>query len=124
MVMNPRDQGALNFHAGLAAEECVARQYRTQGAKVAATRWRGKNGEIDLVVTDGKETVFVEVKRARNFVRAAQSLGSRQIRRICDAALEYVDRLPMGTLTPMRFDVALVDASGRVRIIPNAFGSW
>lgn len=114
----------MNYQAGAAAEESAARCYQASGAQVAETRWRGKFGEIDLVVQDGEETVFVEVKRAREFARAAQALGHRQIQRICDAALEYVDRLPNGSLTQMRFDLALVDGRGAVRIIPNAFGGW
>lgn len=115
-------RGARNYHAGKAAEDSVARRYMAQGASVTDTRWRGRGGEIDLVVRDGEDVVFVEVKRARDFARAAASLGQRQIRRLCDAAAEYVGNLPTGLMTPMRFDLALVDAEGRVRVIANAFG--
>ena len=122
MTLERRRRGQRNYHAGCAAEDSVARDYAGRGALLRETRWRGQGGEVDLIVEDGEDVVFVEVKRARDFATAAQALGERQIRRICDAAAEYVGRLPRGLLTPMRFDLALVDAQGRVSVIPNAFG--
>ena len=53
---------------------------------------------------------------------AAARLSRRQMDRICMAALIYADKLPGGALTDIRFDAALVDATGRVEIIENAFG--
>jgi putative endonuclease len=35
---------------------------------------------------------------------------------------EYLGKIPNGSLTDVRFDVALVNALGEVRIIENAFG--
>ena len=67
-------------------------------------------------------TVFVEVKSAPDFARAADSLGPRQIARIRAAALEFVATLPAGQDSEMRFDVALVDGIGRIEIIVNALG--
>jgi putative endonuclease len=87
-----------------------------------AERWRGAAGEIDLVVREGARVVFVEVKAARSFDSAAQRLGRRQMDRLCAAAEEFVGQEPAGLLTEMRFDLALVDGSGRVRVIENAFG--
>ena len=50
-------------------------------------------------------------------------LGSpRQVRRLYAAAEEFLGQHPGGTLTEVRFDVALVDGQGDTRIIENAFG--
>jgi len=114
--------GANAYHAGLSAEEAVARDYQRRGFTVAAQRWRGKGGEIDLILRDDAGLVFVEVKKSRDFARAAQRITQRQMQRICLSAEEFIAREPRGSLTPMRFDVALVDQMGQVEIIENAFG--
>lgn len=100
----------------------VARQYRDQGYEPVAKRWRGRSGEIDLILRRGAEHVFVEVKKSASHARAAERIGGRQIARICNAALEFCGCLPTGLMTPMRFDAALVDQFGQVQILENAFG--
>ncbi|UFS66380.1 YraN family protein [Paracoccus denitrificans] len=115
-------QGAVAYSAGRLAEESAAREYRRRGYDVMAERWRGRGGEIDLILCRDDEYTFVEVKKSRFHDRAAERIGARQIARICNAALEYCGRLPAGLLTAMRFDAALVDQFGRVEIIENAFG--
>ncbi|MGB1207805.1 MAG: YraN family protein [Paracoccaceae bacterium] len=115
-------QGRSNYYAGRAAEEAVARWYCGQGGVLCETRWRGQGGEIDLIVRDGDTVVFVEVKKSRDFDRAAQALSQRQMGRIAMAAGEFLDTQPAGSLTPARFDVALVDDLGRIEVLENAFG--
>ncbi|QRZ13985.1 YraN family protein [Paracoccus methylovorus] len=115
-------QGALAYSAGRFAEESVAREYRQRGYEVMAERWRGRGGEIDLILRKDDEYVFVEVKKSRLHDWAAERINARQIARICNSALEYCGRLPAGLLTAMRFDAALVDQFGRVDIIESAFG--
>lgn len=114
--------GTVSYHAGLAAEDQVATLYARKGMEIAARRWRGRAGEIDLVVRDGAGFVFIEVKKSDSHAHAAERLSRRQMDRICLSASEYVADAPGGQLTDMRFDVALVDALGRVEILENAFG--
>jgi Holliday junction resolvase-like predicted endonuclease len=45
------------------AEEVAARHLAAHGLRVVARNFRVKGGELDLVCTDGKTTVFVEVRR-------------------------------------------------------------
>src|SRR5690606_4578333 len=116
-------RGAVSCSAGRLAEEAVAREYSQSGYQVMSERWRGRSGEIDLILSKGDEYIFVEVKKSRSHDWAALRLGARQIARICNAALEYCGRLPAGLLTAMRFDAAIVDQFGRVEIIENAFGA-
>ncbi|KIN63253.1 UPF0102 domain containing protein [Sulfitobacter noctilucicola] len=114
-------RGRASFHAGLAAEHRIAQDYERRGFTIARRRWRGKGGEIDLIVRDGATLIFVEVKQSKSLARAAQSLSARQIQRICHSAEEFIGNEPMGCLTDMRIDVALVDGIGDVQIIENAF---
>lgn len=115
--------GAVSYHAGLSAEDQVARDYQGRGMRVEQHRWRGKGGEIDLIVRDGDGYVFVEVKKSHNHARAAERLGPRQIQRLFDAASEYLGQCKDGLNTPARFDVALVDAIGRIEIVENALSA-
>lgn len=43
-------QGRVNYFAGLAAEEQVAAHYQCLGYELEACRWRGRYGEIDLIM--------------------------------------------------------------------------
>lgn len=115
--------GAVSYHAGLSAEAQVARDYERRGLPVAAHRWRGKGGEIDLIARDGNGYVFVEVKKSRSHARAAERLTQRQIGRLFDAAAEFLGQCKTGLNTLARFDVALVDAQGRIEIVENALAA-
>ncbi len=111
--------GLASYHAGLAAEDQVARLYEKRGNTLIARRWRGKGGEIDLIMRDGDTVIFIEVKQSRTHDRAAQHLGVAQIARLYTAAAEFVDGEPLGQLTEVRLDAALVDAAGQIEILQN-----
>jgi putative endonuclease len=105
--------------AGQSAEDAVARHYVDLGYELAARRWRGGVGEVDLIFRDGEACIFVEVKKSRSFARAADLLRPAQTRRFIQAATVFVGDEPKGQLTEMRFDVALVDAAGTIKILEN-----
>ncbi|MBL9056665.1 MAG: YraN family protein [Rhodobacteraceae bacterium] len=115
--------GLQSYRAGLHAEEAVERVYNRSGRMVCARRWRGISGEIDLIARDGAEVIFIEVKQSRTHDEAALHLSERQIARICGAAAEFIGGEPAGQLTPVRFDLALVDGAGRIEILENAFAA-
>lgn len=119
--------GQLAYHAGNAAESVVARHYCAKGLEIAATRWRAARakggGEIDLIVRNGAQVIFIEVKKSRSHAQAAQMLGSRQMARIARSAAVFLADEPTGQDTEARFDVALVDSFGRVEIIENAYAA-
>ena len=115
--------GARSYHAGLAAESIVVQHYERSGRAICARRWRGTAGEIDLIARDGAEVIFIEVKQSKTHARAAEHLTPRQMARIYGAASEFIGNEPTGQRTAVRFDVALVDALGRVEILENAFAA-
>lgn len=114
-------RGAMSYQAGLAAEKSVAAHYVHGGLAILAERWRGSQGEIDLVAQDGDAIVFIEVKKSRSHAQAAARLTRRQMDRIYGAGSEFLATQPRGQLTDVRFDVALVDGQGQVDVIENAF---
>lgn len=115
--------GAVAYYDGLAAEDGVERSYAAQGHEIAERRWRCAAGEIDLITRKGGEVFFIEVKKARSIPEAAERLGARQQARIARAAEAFLGGEPSGTNTPARFDVALVDRTGQMEIIENAFAA-
>jgi putative endonuclease len=112
--------GQMAHHGGVSAELSVERHYARRGHVLLARRWRGSSGEIDLVFRSDAGFVFVEVKKSRSFAMAARRVSDAQKRRILAAASEFVAGEPEGQLSPMRFDVALCDATGAIEILENA----
>ncbi len=118
-----RLRGAAAWASGASAEDAVARAYEKRGLTVAARRWRSPWGEADLILRDGAWVVVVEVKKARSLEEAAHRLTRRQMDRLCAAAQAFCEGEPRGSLTELRFDLALADGMGRVRIVENAWGA-
>lgn len=116
-----KSRGRMSYESGLAAEDRISTDYERRGFPIARKRWRGKSGEIDLVFQDTGGLVFVEVKQSRDFDSALNNLSEHQIARLFAAAEEYVANEPNGSLTDVRFDVALVNQRGEFKIIENAF---
>ena len=79
------------------------------------------SGEIDLIARDGNRVIFVEVKQSHSHDAALAHLGPRQMQRIWNAASEFLAGEPLGQLTEVRLDVALVDGVGRVKVIRDAW---
>lgn len=97
----------------------MRRAYQARGCTCLATRWCGGGGEIDLIFQRGDLLVFVEVKASRSFTRAIESLTPAQLGRIQTTALEYLAAHPDVAKLDMRFDLAVVEGSGRFRVLPN-----
>jgi putative endonuclease len=114
-----QNTGLRSYHAGLAAEAQVAQFYERSGNILVAKRWRGKSGEIDLIMRDGAQVIFIEVKQSRTHAQAAEHLSARQIARLYAAAAEFVESEPLGQLTEVRLDAALVDGAGQIEILQN-----
>lgn len=114
--------GARSYHGGLAAEEIVLGHYLARGHALRARRWRGRAGEIDLILASADGYVFVEVKSSATHARALGSLSSRQIGRIATAAAEYMALHPGAPHDGARVDLAVVDARGVVEVVENITG--
>lgn len=118
------DRGVRAFQSGVSAEIAVERHYHDQGLRTVARRWRRQGvGELDLVMRQGEVLVFVEVKKSRDFARAAERLTARQVARIFDGATAFLSTEPKGEMTECRFDVALVNERGEIHILENALSA-
>jgi putative endonuclease len=119
-----RDKGRRAWLSGVHAEMAAADAYARGRAQVLEARWRGQGGEIDLILRAGATYVFCEVKKAPDPDTACARLRPAQVRRLHAAAAEYLGGRPEGQLADCRFDLAAVDAAGRVEIRENAFGHF
>ena len=108
---------------GFAAEARAEAFLASRGLTGIARNVRCRGGEIDLVMRDGAEWVFVEV-RARadaRFGGAAASVGAGKQRRLAIAAQWYLlGRFGQRPWPPCRFDVVAFEA-GEPRWIRAAF---
>ena len=113
-------QGTTNHLARLAAEHSVIAEYAGRAHHILAHRWRGAAGEIDLIFADGNVLIFIEVKKSRSHDAAWRNLSHTQQKLIYRPATEYLADTGRSLATNMRFDVALVDRQGNIRMMENA----
>ncbi len=120
--------GKLSGHLarGAAAEQLAARHLQSRGLHLVTTNFRGKLGELDLVMTEGEVLVVVEVRfLARiTLTSPAESVGREKQRRIVRTTRLFLLQFPRYADWPIRFDV--VDVTGDlnaplIRWLPAAF---
>ena len=109
--------------AGSLAEAQALDYLRSQGLRPIAANVRLRCGEIDLIMADGDQCVFVEVRR-RNSLRyggAAASVTSRKQARLRAAAQAWL-AWRMGALAwpPMRINVVAFEGDALIWL-PGAF---
>lgn len=96
---------ARNNVLGAWGETLAAEFLRKKHYKLLAARYRSRFGEIDLIVSDRKFLVFVEVKlrRSSKFADASAYVDSYKQNRIRTTASVYLSQNP--TILQPRFDV-------------------
>jgi putative endonuclease len=107
---------------GNAAEARAATHLTESGLKLVATKFRCKCGEIDLIMRDGEQLVFVEVRYRKSniFGSAAESVTSRKQQKLVLTAQYYLQSRKVDR--PCRFDVVGISGNGEVNWVRNAFG--
>lgn len=103
-------------------EERVAFYLEREGYELLARNWRCKRGEIDIIARDGHVLVFVEVKTrcSTRLGTAAEAVDRHKRERLRELALCYISKTGQAAAA-YRFDVAAVDAAGKVLLIKDAF---
>lgn len=107
---------------GKIAEEEAARFYIKSGYQVLARNWRHSEGELDLVVDNEEERVFVEVK-SRSKAQGpspTRNLSWKQKKRIFTGARKFLNQHP--AKQSIRFDViGYIHETGELEHYPDAF---
>jgi putative endonuclease len=96
-------------NAGFAAEKLAATFLVERGLKLITQNYHCRFGEIDLVMTDGKTLVFVEVRLRSNtrFGSAAMSITPQKQQKLILTAQLYCQQHTVQS--PCRFDVVLMN---------------
>lgn len=118
--MDRATNGKLSYLKGQAAENQIALAYERNGFEIVDRRWKSKDGEIDLVARHDQKLYFIEVKSSKTFDSAVQQITPRQQKRIHDCALQYLAEKAGRIDVDCRFDAALVDGAGRIKVLPGA----
>ena len=106
---------------GRKGERLVASYLKKQGCKILKTNYRTPFGEADIIVLDGEEVAFVEVKTrtSDSYGQPSEAVGKDKQQRYRRIAECYW--LQTGEEPNARFDVAEVWSDGRIEYIKNAF---
>ena len=121
-MIGPRPaRGRAAQRRGISAEAAASAALEAAGWTIVARRHRTAAGEIDLIADRYGLLAFIEVKARPTLAGAAWSLGPKQRARLLAAAEIVLAAHPDWGPAGIRFDVLLVDATGTVRRIEDAF---
>jgi putative endonuclease len=109
------------YATGIAAEDLACAALQADGWIIRARRLRTKAGEVDAVAEKAGILALIEVKHRRYLAEAAAAITTRQKSRLLGACEIILGDHPDWGINGVRFDVLLVDPSGRVRRIIDAF---
>jgi putative endonuclease len=99
----------MNDHhlRGAALEAIAERWLSARGLHSVAKNFRCKAGEIDLVMRDGTQLAFIEVRfrSSDRYGSAAESVTAAKQRRLVQAAQVFIETHPQWRNCSCRFDV-------------------
>lgn len=111
---------------GAWAEDTALAFLIARGMRAVDRNYRCRHGEIDLIMRDGEDLVFAEVRyrSARALVSAAESVDAAKQRRLAASAEHFLQRHREHAVRGCRFDFVSVsgnDPRPRVDWIRDAF---
>ena len=123
---HPVDAGRDDRRAlGAEGEALAAEWYLDNGYQILDRNWRRREGELDLIVRQGKTVVFCEVKtrstdRFGSGVESVLEAKQRRIRKLAGRWLSELTPASGRSRVDVRFDVVAI-TSGRIEVIQDAF---
>ncbi len=77
---------------GYLGEELAEKHLINKGYTILKKNYTVRGGEIDIIATDGKSLVFVEVKTRKTdlFGSAGEAVDSKKIAHMCTAAERFI----------------------------------
>jgi putative endonuclease len=119
VLPRPR-QNSSTYVRGIDAETAACLALVRHGWTVLARRFRTEAGEI-IIAAQPDLLAIIEVKARRTLTDAALALSPRQRGRLIAAADIALAEHPEWAREGMRFDLMVVDSTGTVRRIADAF---
>ena len=114
-----------HLHRGADAEKSALQYLRANGLQLVEQNYRCAAGELDMVMLDNRELVFVEVRYrgSERFGGAARSVDAGKQRKLRRAGESFLQTYA-GPFTGCRFDVVAVTGAApgyRMDWISDAF---
>jgi putative endonuclease len=120
--MHARQQRGRAAHTrGIAAEDAACAALIADGWTIHARRLRTKAGEVDAVAEKAGVLAIIEVKARPTLAEAAIALTARQQTRLLCACDLILGQHPEWGANGVRFDILVVNPTGHVRRIADAF---
>lgn len=106
---------------GARGEEAVAIWYQERGYEIVVRNWRCREGELDLIVRDGRAFVFCEVKTRTTdaFGAPVEAVNRAKQERLRRLAARWLSEAPLRP-REIRFDVASVMGE-KIEVLEGAF---
>jgi putative endonuclease len=108
-LTNTEDQNSQKTRqsTGAIIENQARLWLQQQGLVTIECNYHCRTGEIDIVMTDGQQLVFVEVRyrRQNSFGSAAETVNGHKQKKLLKAATHYLLQHPRYSLASCRFDV-------------------
>lgn len=97
---------------GQAAERRVQDWLEHRGLSLVAKNWRGRRGELDLIMWDGSILAIIEVRArpGRPHAEIRATVNDGKSKRIANAVREYLADSGLGDSVPVRGDVVTVSS--------------
>lgn len=104
---------AKHLQLGQTAEKAACHFLEKKGFRVLRQNYKALNGEIDLIMEDGEEVVFVEVKsRSRaDFGHASLAVTQTKQRHLIRTATVFLQQMGWLYTRYSRFDVVAIHFS-------------
>ena len=112
-------RGRRAYQTGKASEQVVERHYQAAGYCCLERRWRGRVGEIDLIMMREDQIVMVEVKSSDRIETALARVTPNKLSRVVAASQDFLVATQRPLNTNMRIDVAVVSMLGQVEVVEN-----
>ncbi len=121
MTIARQARGTRSQRGGLAAEVAACTALVRDGWTILAQRLQTGAGEIDIVADKDGLLAIIEVKSRKTLSAAAYAVSPRQRARLIGAADALLAAHPEWGMAGVRFDVVVVDDTGAIRRIADAF---
>ncbi len=106
---------------GVIAEQKSVAFLRRHGFVVIQQRFKVRHGEIDIIASEGRLLVFIEVKARDTYEQAMEAVTQKTRRRIVAASEIWLQRHSDYNDYDQRFDIIVILPQGILHHVPDAF---
>lgn len=120
-MKNSKKSVKKTYQYGVYHEELAVVDLEKKGYEILETRYKTKYGEIDIIAKKDDLVAFVEVKSRKNPELIENIIKSNQIKRIKEAALDFIANHQEYNDYNFRFDLALYIEHGQDEYFEDYF---